>query len=121
PRIKWSQEAAEPITLKLSSTIKRFRDRPVSEVDTYIRSQGDGLYKVGLDSHVGFIVMRNGVVRFVHSNYYQRTIGVMSEPMEGNNPLADSRYRIVGTLLGDAMVEAWITGRDLDRDRLAGK
>lgn len=121
PRIKWSQEAAEPITLKLTSTIKRFRDRPVSEVDTYIRSQGDGLYKVGLDSHVGFIVMRNGVVRFVHSNYYQRAIGVMSEPLEGNNPLADSRYRIVGTLLGDAMVEAWITGRDLDRDRLAGK
>ncbi len=114
PRIKWSQMAAEPITVKLCHRIKRFRDGPVSDVITYIRSQGDGLYKVGLDNHVGFIVARNGIVRFVHSNYYQRAIGVMSEPLEGNNPLAHSRYRVVGTLLGDALVIAWITGQDLD-------
>ena len=37
----------------------------------------------------------------------------MSEPLEGNNPLAHSRYRIVGKLLGDAMMTAWITGADL--------
>jgi hypothetical protein len=113
PRIKWSQMAAEPITVKLSHNIKRFRDRPVGEVITYIRTQGDGLYKVGLDTHVGFIVARNGVVRFVHSNYYQRDIGVMSEPLDGENPLAHSRYRIVGSLLGDEMVVAWIEGKDL--------
>lgn len=114
PRIKWSQMAAEPITVKLCHHIKRFRDRPVSDVVTYIQTQGDGLYKVGLDSHVGFIVARNGIVRFVHSNYYQRDIGVMSEPLDGNNPLAHSRYRVVGTLLGDALVIAWITGQDLN-------
>lgn len=113
PRIKWSQMAAEPITLKLSHSIKRFRDRPVDEVITYIQGQGDGLYQVGLDNHVGFIVSRNGVVRFVHSNYYQRDIGVMSEPIDGNNPLAHSRYRIIGSLLGDAMVVAWLEGKDL--------
>jgi len=113
PRIKWSQMAAEPITVKLSHKIKRFRDRPVSEVSTYIRAQGDGLYKVGLDNHVGFIVSRNGVLRFVHSNYYQREVGVMSEALEGENPLAHSRYRIVGSILGDKMVLAWIEGRDL--------
>lgn len=28
PRIKWSQMASEPITVKLSHRIKRFRDRP---------------------------------------------------------------------------------------------
>lgn len=79
----------------------------------YIRTQGDGLYKVGLDNHVGFIVSRHGIIRFVHSNYYQRDTGVMSEPLDGNNPLAHSRYRIVGSLLGDAMVRAWIEGKDL--------
>ncbi len=114
PRIKWSQMAAEPITVKLCHRIKRFRDRPVSDVVTYIQTQGDGLYKVGLDNHVGFIVARNGIVRFVHSNYYQREVGVMSEPLDGNNPLAHSRYRIVGSVLGDALVIAWITGQDLN-------
>jgi hypothetical protein len=113
PRIKWSQMAAEPITVKTCHRIKRFRDRPLEEVITYIKQQGDGLYKVGLDNHVGFIVARQGVVRFVHSNYYQREVGVMSEPLDGPNPLAHSRYRIVGSLLGDAMMVAWITGKDL--------
>ena len=113
PRIKWSQMASEPITVKLSHRVKRFLDRPVGEVSSYIQAQGDGLYKVGLDNHVGFIVARNGVVRFVHSNYYQREIGVMSEPLDGNNPLANSHYRIVGSLLGDVMMTAWVEGRDL--------
>lgn len=113
PRIKWSQMAAEPITVKTCHVMKRFRDRPVSEVEAWLRAQGDGLYKVGLDSHVGFIVVRDGLARFVHSNYYQREVGVMSEPLEGNNPLSHSHYRIVGRLLGDAMMIAWITGADL--------
>ncbi|MFZ1693251.1 MAG: hypothetical protein WAT74_08655 [Flavobacteriales bacterium] len=113
PRIKWSQMAAEPITVKTSHAIKRFRNRPVSEVEAYIREQGDGLYKVGLDNHVGFIVKRGPSIRFVHSNYYKPEVGVMSEPLDGNNPLAHSSYRIVGQLLGDAMMVAWITGRDL--------
>lgn len=113
PRIKWSQLGAEAITVKLSDRIKRFRDRPVSEVETYLRVEGDGLYKVGLDNHVGFIVVRDGRARFVHSSYYQPETGVMSEPLEGNNPLAHSRYRIIGHLLGDEMMRAWIQGRDL--------
>ena len=113
PRIKWSQMAAEPITVKTCHVMKRFRDRPVGEVEAWLRAQGDGLYKVGLDSHVGFIVVRDGLARFVHSNHYQREVGVMSEPLEGNNPLSHSHYRIVGRLLGDAMMIAWITGADL--------
>jgi hypothetical protein len=114
PRIKWSQEAAEPITLKLAGTVKRYRDRPVSELETWLRSRGDGLYKVGLDNHVGFIVVRSGQARFVHSSYYHPEVGVMSEPLEGNNPLANSHYRIVGSLLDDPMMIKWIQGTDLD-------
>lgn len=117
PRIKWSQMAAEPITLKLAGTVKRYRDRPVSELEAWLRSRGDGLYKVGLDNHVGFIVVRGGQARFVHSSYYHPEVGVMSEPLEGNNPLANSRYRLVGSLLDNAMMRDWITGRDLSTER----
>jgi hypothetical protein len=117
PRIKWSQMAAEPITLKLAGTVKRYRDRPVSELEAWLRSRGDGLYKVGLDNHVGFIVVRGGQARFVHSSYYRPEMGVISEPLEGNNPLANSRYRLVGSLLDEAMMRDWVTGRDLDAQR----
>ena len=113
PRVKWSQLASEPVTVKVSHRVKRFRNRPVSEVEDYIVAQGDGLYKVGLDNHVGFIVKCGSEVSFVHSSFYGNATGVIREPLDGCNPLAHSRYRIVGSLLGDVMMEAWITGRDL--------
>ena len=115
PRIRWSQLAAEPVILKLAPEAARFREKPVSVVEIWLNTQGDGLYTVGLDNHVGFIIRRNGVARFVHSNYYQRDIGVMAEPLDGNNPFAHSHYRIIGKLLDDEMMEAWLQGTSLDR------
>lgn len=115
PRIRWSQLAAEPVILKLAPKAKRFRDKTVADVEKWLGEQGDGLYTVGLDSHVGFITRRSGTSRFVHSNYYHREIGVMSEPLDGENPFAHSRYRIIGKLLDDTMMEAWLHGTSLDR------
>ncbi len=115
PRIRWSQLAAEPVILKLAPKAKRFRDKPVADVEKWLAQEGDGLYTVGLDNHVGFITRRDGITRFVHSNYYHREIGVMAEPLEGDNPFAHSRYRIIGKLLDDQMMEAWLQGSSLDR------
>lgn len=114
PRIKWAQLGAEAMIMKTTSRLKRFSNRPVSEVEAYIHSQGDGLYTVGLDNHVGYILKRGDQVRFIHSNYYQRDVGVMSEPLDGHNPLADSNYRIIGTLLEREMMIAWLTGSPLN-------
>lgn len=115
PRIRWSQLAAEPVILKLAPKAKRFRDKSVGDVEKWLGEQGDGLYTVGLDNHVGFITRRNGTSRFVHSNYYHRDIGVMAEPLDGDNPFTHSRYRIIGKLLDDQMMEAWLQGTSLDR------
>jgi len=110
PRVKWAQEASEPVIIKIASDIKRFRNRPISEVIAYINQHGDGLYIVGLDCHVGYIRKSGDTLRFVHSSYYEPEIGVMSEPLDGRNPLNDSKYRIVGKLLGTEMVKNWIMG-----------
>jgi hypothetical protein len=115
PRIRWSQLAAEPVILKLAPKAKRFRDKPVADVEEWLLEQGDGLYTVGLDNHVGFITRQGGTSYFVHSNYYHRDIDVMAEPLDGDNPFARSRYRIIGKLLDDHMMEAWLQGTSLDR------
>lgn len=113
PRTKWAQLAAEPMIRKVAPTGKAFSDVPVSTVEAWLRGQGDGLYAVGLDSHVGFIRVKAGKALFVHSNYYQRDIGVMAEPLEGRNPLADSHYCYIGQLLSDEMVRRWLGHRPL--------
>lgn len=110
PRIKWAQSASEPVIVKIASNIRRFRNQPVSEVTGYLDKQGDGLYMVGLDCHVGFIFKSGNNIRFIHSNYYFPQRGVMAEPLEGNNPLNDSKYRVVGQLLNDEMTRNWING-----------
>jgi hypothetical protein len=114
PRKKWAEVASEIMIKSATADIKRFSKRPVEEVETYIHKQGQGLYIVGLDCHVGFIVNYKGEIRFVHSNYYHPEIGVMPEKIKGENPLDDSKYRIVGKILDNRMVKKWICGENID-------
>ncbi len=110
PRIKWAQSASEPVIVKVASNIQRFRNQPVSKLTDYLNKQGNGLYIVGLDYHVGFISKSGNNIRFIHSSYYFPQIGVMAEPLEGNNPLNDSKYRVTGKLLDIEMIRNWING-----------
>ena len=108
PRIKWAQQTSEYMIKKMTSDIQRFRGKPMFEVTKHIENSGEGLYVVGLDCHVGFIYYVNGKMSFVHSNYYQPKIGVMSEPLTGRNPLNDSKYRVIGKILDDKMIQNWL-------------
>ena len=113
PRYKWAQLSAEGIIKQFTkeSDIKRMRNAPVKAVDTYIKKGGDGLYVVGLDCHVGFVCNSNDSITFVHSSYYEPEIGVMSQKLDSQNPLKDSKYRVFGKIMDDTMIEAWILGK----------
>ncbi|MBK5720699.1 hypothetical protein JGH11_07420 [Dysgonomonas sp. Marseille-P4677] len=108
PRIKWAQQASEYLIKKVSTDIKRFYKRPIKEIVDHIETNGEGLYIVGLDCHVGYIYNKNGKMTFVHANYYKPKIGVMSEPLIGHNPLNDSKYRVIGKIFDEEMVKNWI-------------
>ena len=108
PRIKWAQQASGYLIKKVSNDIKRFHQKSMADVVSYIRTKGDGLYIVGLDCHVGYIYCKNGKTSFVHANYYKPKIGVMTEPLIGHNPLNDSKYRVIGKIFDKEMVRNWI-------------
>ncbi len=109
PRTGWAQSASEVFIKKLApDNIKRFSNRPLVEVEKYLLTSGDGLYVVGLDIHVGFIVVKDQSISFVHSNYYQPEIGVMKQDIDDKSPFKDSKYRIIGKLMSDEMVVNWI-------------
>lgn len=111
PRIKWAQSASEFFIKKLApNNLKRFTDKPLSEVKKYLISAGDGLYLVGLDTHVGFVLVEGKTISFIHSNYYYPDLGVMKENITTKNPLSDSHYRIFGKLMTDEMVVNWLKG-----------
>ena len=109
PRIKWAQSASEVFIKKLAPhNLQRFHNKPVSDIVKYLKDTGPGLYLVGLDNHVGFITVKNDSIHFVHANYYEPDIGVMSQEIDSENPLKDSKYRIIGKLLTDEMVIKWL-------------
>lgn len=108
PLAKWAQMASE-IFIRKMAPVKRFSNRPLSEIRGYLIKEGNGLYVTGLDCHVGFILVKDSSIKFIHSNYYQPDIGVMSEDIETVNPFRDSHYRVIARLLSDEMVINWIT------------
>ncbi len=111
-RVPWRmlRQPSENIIKNLvpAETIRRYANaRPVPDVVADIRRQGDGLYMVGLDYHVGFLVNRGGVVTFWHSTVFEpgRVVG---QPADEFSPFTESRYRVVGKLLGDGMMHKWL-------------
>lgn len=115
PRIYWAQQDALYVVKKLSTEVNRFYQVPMEAIVGHIQEKGEGLYIVGLDCHVGYIYYHKGEKNFVHSNYYRRDIGVMSEPLIGHNPLNDSKLRVIGKIFGDEMVKNWIMNKKYEK------
>ena len=89
------------------SDIQKYSDK--KELISYIISQPNNLYIVGLDSHVGFILKSKRTVWFVHSNYYG-AIGPQKELASTSPALNDSYNYYVGTFFNDLNIEKWLNG-----------
>ncbi len=109
-RVRLAQQASEHIiqTFVPEARIRRFRDRPASEVVAHV-ARRDGVWIVGLDVHVGFLIAEGGQVRFCHSTFLDEAGATCEDPL--TSPAFVSRYRVVGELLGDDVVQGWVDGR----------
>lgn len=111
-RVSLARQASEKIikTLVGEAYIRRFSNSSVRRFVASIREDGDGIYVVGLDYHVGLAVCDGGQVSFVHAT----RLGpgrVISEPASDSRAIADSRYRVYGHITADDdLVRKWLTG-----------
>ena len=109
-RATLAQLASEQMIKKLveEKNISRFSKIPITEFVKTIRSKGNHVYVVGLDTHTGFLVCENGEVSFIHSSgAYPWT--VVKERAEESVVLSKSNYRIAGCLTADEeFMERWV-------------
>ena len=101
-RRAWAQLASESLIRKLidKKHIRIFANAELDDFLTAIQDMGDGMYIVGLDTHIGFLLCTNGYVYFIHSS--QRGIaGVRKESAYRSKTLKKSKYRVVGKLSAD--------------------
>ncbi len=116
-RVKLAQQASERIitTITTPGHIKRFRQVSLRRFLEGIYAQGDGLFIVGLDYHVGLLYVAGGRGRFIHSSAQgcpTHADGcVIDERAERSAALENSRYRVVGRISADReLLKKWLQG-----------
>lgn len=89
-----------------------FADRSFGELEEYVKNEGKGVYLLGLNDHIGFIVYDWGI-SFVHSNpFFPQK--VMSEKARYSLKLRASKTWTIGKLFSEDLIKAYIEDRYLD-------
>lgn len=111
-RTRLAQQASENIILSLTTNehTKRFRQVPIKSFIESVKNWGPGLYVVGLDVHVGFILNIAGDVYFIHSSYVDPYCVVKENGLD-SKILLTSAYRVLGKLSEDNdLILKWLKG-----------
>ncbi len=109
PRVRWAQSPSEIFIKKLSfGHINRFSNKTIEDFEKYLKTMKNGLYIVGLDMHTGFVYIKDDYIRFIHADYYEPEIGVVSEILNSHSPIKDSNYRVLGKLMSKEMLLHWL-------------
>lgn len=101
-RIKLAQQASQTI-LRTFVDKSRTTIRVAVEYQTYLEwvaSKPKGVYIVGLDNHVGFIVHNDNGIHFIHSSGSD-PFCVVDEVDEQASALKKSRYRVIGNVTAE--------------------
>lgn len=114
-RVRLAQQASENIILSLTTNrhVKRFRRVAIGDFVEAVKQSGPGIYIVGLDIHVGFIVNTGDEVYFIHSSYVD-PYTVVQEKAIDSRILAGSNYRVLGNVLADdELIANWLAGKTI--------
>lgn len=114
-RVRLAQQASENIILSLTTDpfVKRFRRVAIADFVNAVKQWGPGIYIVGLDVHVGFIVNKDDEVYFVHSSYVDPYTVIKEKALE-SRILSGSNYRVLGNVLADQLfITNWLTGKPI--------
>ncbi len=112
-RSKLGQQASELITRSLVTLepIWHRSDQPIDAFIAKLRGGGPGIYLVGLDNHVGFVIVDGEDTWFHHAGPGDE--GVRREPARTASFLSTSRYREAAKLFDDALIEKWLRGTSI--------
>jgi hypothetical protein len=108
PRIKWAQAASETMIMAATSEVKRFSGADMNTVHQWLQTKKYSIFIVGLDNHTGFVYNNGTEILFVHSSPFNKSHGVVAEPVLTHSPLTVSKYRVFGEILTDDMVISWM-------------
>jgi len=110
-RVDLARQPSEQIlrTVIPEDHIDRFSWATRDTVVNRVEAQGPGVYLVGLDTHIGFLVNQGDhKVNFCHSSSRNHKMGVVCE-LARTSPSLKSRLTVVGKLGFEPLITAWLT------------
>jgi len=110
-RVKWAQLGPEPLVKQLvgAGSTTRSIDQPAADFVRRMVRSGEGVYVIGLNSHVGFLLVRDSEVWFCHSDYMPPAQVTIQRALESSAFLGSTR-RCVGRIVpNDTLTRAWLT------------
>jgi hypothetical protein len=114
-RVSLAQQASENIikSLTTASFIKRFHNASIEKFVDEVKKSGAGLYVVGLDIHVGFILNNGEEIYFIHSSYVEPS-EVIRENAVKSPILSSSKYRVIGKISADdQLLTKWLNQTEI--------
>ncbi len=114
-RVKMGQMDSEEMIHHLAEKkdTKLFYEKPLTQVLAYLRQQGAGLYIIGLNSHVGFILVDDASCWFIHAKWFGEK-AVVKEDAATSNILYYATYRMVAKIsTSRKLLHAWVYGAGL--------
>ncbi|HEY1044875.1 MAG TPA: hypothetical protein VGF79_00455 [Bacteroidia bacterium] len=114
-RFKMAQKSASEAALYLEKkdSLDRYLITRDSFVKVFMKKSKDGLYKVGLSYHVGFLYKSGSNLYFIHSNYINSE-GVISEDASTSLALSSSGVYLVSDISNNKeLMRKWLMGIEL--------
>lgn len=109
-RYKLAQKAPydEAKVIACGTTIETLKNKTKEQLKTYfIENKKDGLYFIGLDFHVGFILKEDKNVYFIHSNYLNYS-GPTKEKIDDSKVMNSSVYYFCNITHNDILLKKWL-------------
>jgi hypothetical protein len=118
-RYKLAQQGPENETKSLDQNYKSYlADEDFSYdkmnmtlLNQMVKENKKGLYFVGLSNHVGYLLIHENDLFFIHSNY--GTLKVMLEYAETSEEFMDSQYYIAGITYNDDLIRKWLLNEEI--------
>lgn len=103
--------------LQTKTELKQFSNISFKTLKLKLNSvYNDGLYFVGLDNHVGYVLIKDGELYFLHSSYYEDK--VMIECAKTSPCFSSSYYVFAEISTNKNLLKKWILNIPLETPRL---
>lgn len=111
-RYHWGRSSSGVLINNLcaKNTVEMIKRNDFKRFLKYFHLKPDGLYLVGLDTHIGFLEKKGEKLTFIHSRKPKK-MGVIREQAQDSPTLQKSDVYVVGNLLlNDNLIKKWLEG-----------